>query len=84
MASRPSRSPERKVTHRAARFFRILPGLRPLAGGNCYEAVREGSAPLLEVVLLCATEASAYCYFLQMHDGNPLETVLSIFGLIDR
>jgi hypothetical protein len=60
MASRPSRLPKRKVTHRAARFFRILPGLRLLAGGNCYEAMREGCAPLLEAVLLCATEASAY------------------------
>jgi hypothetical protein len=52
-----------------------FPGFQPLAGGNYREAMREGGAPPLEAVLLCATEASAYCRCLQMRDGDLPETV---------
>jgi hypothetical protein len=52
-----------------------FPGFQPLVGGNYREAMREGGAPPLEAVLLCAMEASAYCRCLQMSDGDLLETV---------
>jgi hypothetical protein len=81
----PGRTAPLRTARRGLFFFGVLlpsvtpspsfPGLRPHAGANDCEAMREGKLPLLQPFVLCVTGWSAYVCFLQMGKGNLLETV---------